>query len=196
METKVKPVLTEEMERNIIYGNFKVRESQRADNRLGSVRREIENRFKDEEDNRRRIIEQKRKSMQQEREKMKITDEKLRKERGQLKEERKRVSKQRRKETKEIEVEMEMENVAEEENLKFEADIDNIESNSPVSSLERSISRSPDQYQKIRVEISKMLMENEIETEVKKFRKRQQEGDFQSSESAQLDLDSKGDPKT
>lgn len=182
METKVKPVLTEEMERNIIYGNFKVRESQRADNRLGSVRREIENRFKDEEDNRRRIIEQKRKSMQQEREKMKITDEKLRKERGQLKEERKRVSKQRRKETKEIEVEMEMENVAEEENLKFEADIDNIESNSPVSSLERSISRSPDQYQKIRVEISKMLMENEIETEVKKFRKRQQEGDFQSSE--------------
>lgn len=182
VETKVKPVLTEEMERNIIYGNFKVKESHCADNRLGSVRREIENRFKDEEDNRRRIIEHKTKTMQQEREKKKIIDEKLRKERGQLKEERKRGSKQRRKESNEIKVEMEMEKVAEVENLNFEADIDNIESNSPMSSLERSISRSPDHYQKIGVEISKMLQKNEIETEVKNFRKRQHDGDFQSSE--------------
>merc|ERR1712024_317219 len=51
-----KPVLTEEMERSIIYGNFKKKEKTRED-KLVDVKKEIEARFKAEEERRKRILE-------------------------------------------------------------------------------------------------------------------------------------------
>merc|ERR1712228_101325 len=58
-EQTSKPVLTEEMERSIIYGNFKKKEKTRED-KLVDVKKEIEARFKAEEERRKRILEEKR----------------------------------------------------------------------------------------------------------------------------------------
>merc|ERR1711915_549755 len=55
---KQKPVLTEEMERKIIYGSFKKKETR--EEKLIAVKREIEARFKEEEIRRKKEREEKR----------------------------------------------------------------------------------------------------------------------------------------
>merc|ERR1712025_969920 len=57
-DPKTKPVLTEEMERSIIYGNFKKKESSSREDKLVAVKKEIESRFKAEEERRRRLMEE------------------------------------------------------------------------------------------------------------------------------------------
>jgi len=181
VEPKSKPVLTEEMERNIIYGNFKMKDPANRDDKLVAVKREIENRFKEEEEKRKRLIEEKRKAEEKEREKLRIADERLRKERERLKEEKKK-NKQRRKGNKEAEYEEE--SLAEEVQCEVEAEAedDKMKKISPAVSRARSRSASPDQYQKIKLEISKMFKENEVETKLKKAKKRHLERDSQSPE--------------
>merc|ERR1712098_464963 len=81
-EMKNKPVLTEEMERSIIYGGFKKKEDKNVkketrEDKLIAVRREIEARFKAEEERRRKISEEKRKAEEKEKERMRIAEEKL-----------------------------------------------------------------------------------------------------------------------
>merc|ERR1712098_724762 len=76
-EMKNKPVLTEEMERSIIYGGFKKKEDktikkETREDKLIAVRREIEARFKAEEERRRKISEEKRKAEEKEKERMRI----------------------------------------------------------------------------------------------------------------------------
>merc|ERR1711915_549127 len=55
LPVKQKPILTEEMERKIIYGNFKKKESR--EDKLIAVKREIEARFKEEEVRKKKILE-------------------------------------------------------------------------------------------------------------------------------------------
>merc|ERR1712029_468997 len=89
---KQKPVLTEEMERSIIYGGFKKKS---REDKLVAVKREIEARFKAEEERGRRAVEKKREAEEKEREKQRIAEEKLRREREKLKEEKKRLQEMR-----------------------------------------------------------------------------------------------------
>ena len=181
VEPKLKPILTEEMERNIIYGNFKMKDPIHREDKLLSVKREIENRFKEEEEKRKRMVEEKRKAEEKEREKLRVAEERIRKERERLKEE-KRRSKQRRKENKEeIEMETEEGNIVEDVNFDVEAEDDRIRPRSPpVAPPERPRAQSPNQYQKIKLEISKMFKENEVEAKVNKAEKRQLEDDKDS----------------
>jgi hypothetical protein len=90
VEVKSKPVLTEEMERNIIYGNFKMKDTASRDDKRIAVKREIENLFKEEEEKKRRINEEKRKAEEKESEKIRLVEERRRREREKLKEEKKR----------------------------------------------------------------------------------------------------------
>ena len=172
VDVKSKPVLTEEMERSIIYGNFKMKDPASRDDKRVAVKREIENLFKEEEEKKKRINEEKRKAEEKEREKFRIAEERLRKEREKLKEEKKR-NKQRRKETKEDAEESLVENV------EIEAEEDSNQHLSSASSPTRTRSKSPDQYQKIQFEISKMFKENETGTRAEK---RPLERDSQSPE--------------
>ena len=174
VETKSKPVLTEEMERRIIYGNFKMKDPASRDDKRVAVKREIENLFKEEEEKKKRINEEKRKAEEKEREKFRIAEERLRKEREKSKEEKKR-NKQRRKETKEDAEESLTENVE----IEAEAEDDPKQQLSTASSPTRTRSKSPDQYQKIQFEISKMFKENETGTRAEK---RPLERDSQSPE--------------
>merc|ERR1711934_1019058 len=108
---KPKPVLTEEMEREIIFGSFKkekkvekkeevmppiknVDKKESREEKLQSVRKEIEARFREEEERRRKEKEDKEEKMKKEREKQRKHEEKLQKERERLlkekREERKR----------------------------------------------------------------------------------------------------------
>merc|ERR1712150_139151 len=80
VEVKSKPVLTEEMERSIIYGNFKMKDPVSRDDKRVAVKREIENLFKEEEEKKKRINEKKRKAEEKEREKLRMAEERLRKE--------------------------------------------------------------------------------------------------------------------
>ena len=181
VEAKSKPVLTEEMERSIIYGNFKMKDPASRDEKRVDVRREIENRFKEEEKEkemkRRRLNEEKRKAEEKEREKFRIAEERLRKEREKNKEEKKR-NKQRRKESKE-DTEAELEEATFTESVEIEAEDDSHQQLSSASSPVRSRSRSPDQYQKIQFEISKMFRESEAGARAEK---RPLERDSQSPE--------------
>merc|ERR1712106_1293660 len=161
-----KPVLTEEMERKIIYGGFKKKESR--EDKLTAVKREIEARFKEEEARKIKLQEEKRKAEEKEREKQRLNDEKLKKERDKLKEE-KRKLKQSEKSAKENEEAMalledkepntsEKETTAEpSEDVSMEPSMEN----TPKSSPSRSREKSPDQYQKIKMEIMKIDIEIE-----------------------------------
>merc|ERR1711948_168151 len=70
---KPKPVLTEEMEREIIFGSFikdkKGEKKESREDKLQSVRKEIEARFREEEERRRREKQEKEERMRKEREK-------------------------------------------------------------------------------------------------------------------------------
>merc|ERR1712240_278669 len=74
---KPKPVLTEEMERQIIYGSFKKKESR--EDKLKAVKKEIELRFKEEEEKRRREKEEREERDRKERNKQRLQDEKMKK---------------------------------------------------------------------------------------------------------------------
>merc|ERR1712226_113277 len=63
---KPKPVLTEEMERKIIYGSFK---KESREDKLKAVKKEIEMRFKEEEEKRRREKEEREERERKERNK-------------------------------------------------------------------------------------------------------------------------------
>eukprot|EP00090_Calanus_glacialis_P022726 TRINITY_DN35017_c0_g1_i1.p1 TRINITY_DN35017_c0_g1~~TRINITY_DN35017_c0_g1_i1.p1 ORF type:complete len:1597 (+),score=610.53 TRINITY_DN35017_c0_g1_i1:88-4878(+) len=163
---KQKPVLTEEMERKIIYGGFKKKESR--EDKLNAVKREIETRFKEEETRKLKLQEEKRKAEEKEREKQRLNDEKLKKERERLREE-KRKLKEAEKSSKENEEVLAMledkdpepsvNETTEEpsEDASMETSIEN----TPKSSPPRSREKSPDQYQKIKMEIMKIDIEIE-----------------------------------
>jgi len=159
-EQTSKPVLTEEMERSIIYGNFKKKEKTRED-KLVDVKKEIEARFKAEEERRKRILEEKRKAEEKEREKQRLADEKLRREKEKLREE-KRKTKQRLEELKikekSPEPEPEDSMIAEEEE----------ECEEQPPSPKRARGKSPDQYEKIKMEIKKIDREIEKKQEARK----------------------------
>eukprot|EP00092_Neocalanus_flemingeri_P067369 GFUD01082219.1.p1 GENE.GFUD01082219.1~~GFUD01082219.1.p1 ORF type:complete len:1634 (-),score=566.26 GFUD01082219.1:275-5176(-) len=176
-QAKQKPVLTEEMERKIIYGGFKKKESR--EDKLTAVKREIETRFKEEEARKNKVQEEKRKAEEKEREKQKQNEEKLRQEREKLKEE-KRKTKQSKKSAKENEEVMalledkepdtsEKETIAEpSEDVSVESSVDN----TPKSSPPRSREKSPDQYQKIKMEIMKIDIEIEKKQAARQAEKR------------------------
>jgi len=163
---KQKPVLTEEMERKIIYGGFKKKESR--EDKLNAVKREIETRFKEEETRKLKLQAEKRKAEEKEREKQRLIDEKLKKERERLRDE-KRKLKEAEKSTKENEEVLAMledkdpepsvKETTEEpsEDVSMETSIEN----TPKSSPPRSREKSPDQYQKIKMEIMKIDIEIE-----------------------------------
>merc|ERR1711972_310742 len=165
-EMKNKPVLTEEMERSIIYGGFKKKEDkpvkkETREDKLVAVRREIEARFKAEEERRRKISEEKRKSEEKEKERMRLAEEKLKREREKLKEE-KRKTRKRLEELQKSEEPVVEEGPEEEENMGTEMETDVISTEaSPVASPKRARSKSPDQYEKIKMEIRKIDMEIE-----------------------------------
>jgi len=179
-QVKQKPVLTEEMERKIIYGGFKKKESR--EDKLTAVKREIEARFKEEEARKIKLQEEKRKAEEKEREKQRLNDEKLKKERDKLKEE-KRKLKQSEKSAKENEEAMalledkepntsEKETTAEpSEDVSMESSVDN----TPKSSPPRSREKSPDQYQKIKMEIMKIDIEIEKKQAARQAVKRKDE---------------------
>ena len=161
-----KPVLTEEMERSIIYGNFKKKEKTRED-KLVDVKKEIEARFKAEEERRKRILEEKRKAEEKEREKQRLAEEKLKKEKEKLREE-KRKTKQRLEELriKEKDPEAELEEeamIVVEMNAKEEDEIDD-----QPPSPKKARDKSPDQYEKIKMEIKKIDREIEKKQEARK----------------------------
>ena len=159
-EQTSKPVLTEEMERSIIYGNFKKKEKTRED-KLVDVKKEIEARFKAEEERRKRILEEKRKAEEKEREKQRLADEKLRREKEKLREE-KRKTKQRLEELKIKEQSPE----PEPEDSMNEEEEEVCEEQPP--SPKRTRDKSPDQYEKIKMEIKKIDMEIEKKQEARK----------------------------
>ena len=161
-----KPVLTEEMERSIIYGNFKKKEKTRED-KLVDVKKEIEARFKAEEERRKRILEEKRKAEEKEREKQRLAEEKLKREKEKLREE-KRKTKQRLEELrikeKDPEPELEEEAMIEDEIITKEEDNTDEEPPSPKKARDKS----PDQYEKIKMEIKKIDREIEKKQEARK----------------------------
>jgi len=165
LPVKQKPILTEEMERKIIYGNFKKKESR--EDKLIAVKREIEARFKEEEVRKKKILENKRKSEEKEREKLRIHEEKLRKEREKLKEERRKLHLVE-KSAKEVDdVQPALDNCVDESESETpgeQIEDDNVEasiSSSPIKSPSKSREKSPDQYQRIKMEIMKIDIEIE-----------------------------------
>jgi len=164
-DPKTKPVLTEEMERSIIYGNFKKKESSSREDKLVAVKKEIESRFKAEEERRRRLMEEKRKAEEKEREKMRLAEEKLKKEREKLKEE-KRKTRKRLEELKAKDSVESMdtedtviEEIAEEETVGIETE------EAPSVSPKKERSKSPDQYEKIKMKIKELDKEIEKKQE-------------------------------
>jgi len=193
-EMKNKPVLTEEMERSIIYGGFKKKEDkpvkkETREDKLVAVRREIEARFKAEEERRRKISEEKRKSEEKEKERMRLAEEKLKREREKLKEE-KRKTRKRLEELQKSEEPVVEEGPEEEENMETEMETDVISTEaSPVASPKRARSKSPDQYEKIKMEIRKIDMEIEKKT---KARRVEQEVEHSRSSSITPEPEHKG----
>ena len=174
-----KPVLTEEMERSIIYGNFKKKESR--EDKLVAVKREIESRFKAEEERRAKIMEEKRKAEAKEREKIRLAEEKLRREREKLKEEKRKTkqlleelkNKEKEDEREQEEEPMEEENEEEEEG---EGEEDNDEELSePTGGTKRKREDSPDQYEKIKMEIRKIDLEIEKKEKARRVEKKVEE---------------------
>jgi len=179
---KQKPVLTEEMERKIIYGGFKKKESR--EDKLTAVKREIETRFKEEEARKIKLQEEKRKAEDKEREKQRLNDEKLKKEREKLKEEKKKLrqSEKSAKENEEVqalldEKEPTPEEEEEETNAEPSEDISVVSSveDTPKSSPPRDREKSPDQYQKIKMEIMKIDIEIEKKQAARQAEKRKDE---------------------
>jgi len=163
---KQKPVLTEEMERKIIYGGFKKKETR--EDKLNAVKREIETRFKEEEARKLKLQTEKRKADEKEREKQRINDEKLKKERERIREEKRKIKEAEKsaKENEEVTAMLEDkdpepcldEATAEpSEDVSMEPSMEN----TPKSSPPRSREKSPDQYQKIKMEIMKIDIEIE-----------------------------------
>ena len=175
-DQKSKPVLTEEMERSIIYGSFKKKETR--EDKLVAVKREIEARFKAEEERRKRILEEKRKAEEKEREKQRQADEKLRKEREKLREE-KRKTKKKLEELKmkeqDTEPEPEEESVMQDEAVKDEVIEEEKDKEELPTSYKRAREKSPDQYEKIKMEIKKIDKEIELKQEARRIVQSSQE---------------------
>jgi len=161
---KLKPVLTEEMERKIIYGGFTTKRKESREDKLNAVKREIEARFKEEEARKLKLQTEKRKAEEKEREKQRINEEKLRKEREKFREERRKL-KEAEKAAKENEEETAMLEDKDPEPSENETPAEQNENasleNTPKSSPPRSRDKSPDQYQKIKMEIMKIDIEIE-----------------------------------
>ena len=162
-----KPVLTEEMERSIIYGNFKKKEKTRED-KLVDVKKEIEARFKAEEERRKRILEEKRKAEEKEREKQRLAEEKLKKEKEKLREEKRKTKlklEELRLKERDLEPEPEEEPSIEDDEL-IEKESEEMDEQPP--SPKRTRDKSPDQYEKIKMEIKKIDREIEKKQEARK----------------------------
>jgi len=161
---KLKPVLTEEMERKIIYGGFTTKKKETREDKLNAVKREIEARFKEEETRKQKLQTEKRKAEEKEREKQRINEEKFRKEREKLREERRKLKEAEKaaKENEEVTAMLEDKDPEPSENETPAEPNENASlENTPKSSPPRSREKSPDQYQKIKMEIMKIDIEIE-----------------------------------
>jgi len=161
---KPKPVLTEEMERKIIYGGFTNKKKESREDKLNAVKREIEARFKEEEARKLKLQAEKRKAEEKEREKQRINEEKLRKEREKLREERRKLKEAEKaaKENEEVSAMLEDKEPEPSEAEPPEEPSENASmENTPKSSPPASREKSPDQYQKIKMEIMKIDIEIE-----------------------------------
>jgi len=179
-QIKQKPVLTEEMERKIIYGSFKKKESR--EDKLIAVKKEIEARFKEEETRKIKAQEEKRKAEAKEREKQRLHEEKLKKEREKLKEEKRKLrhSEKVAKENEELSETLEgkeQECVSEQEAVveQIEKVCEDEEVNAQKSSPEKIRDKSPDQYEKIKMEIMKIDIEIEKKQAALKADKRKED---------------------
>jgi len=161
----VKPVLTEEMERNIIYGNFQRKPERGREVKLNQVKMEIEARFKEEESRKQKHQEEKRKAEQKLREKQRMAEEKARKERERLREERKKsvpaIQPEDEVSTESNLIVEEQENETGEEMT--ESSMENTPRSSPppptAAAPAPTREKSPDQYEKIKMEIRKINSE-------------------------------------
>ena len=188
---KPKPVLTEEMEREIIFGSFmkdkkgekketkeeamptiskKVEKKESREDKLQSVRKEIEARFREEEERRRREKQEKEERMRKEREKQRKHEEKLQKEREKLLKER-RMERKRQRVDEELFAKEAPADVTEED----EEAMDTSEKENEADSEE--VPKSPEftnPYERIKEEILKMEKEK---AEMDKKRKMEKEAE-------------------
>ena len=192
---KPKPVLTEEMEREIIFGSFKkekkvekkemkeevmpptkkIDKKESREEKLQSVRKEIESRFREEEDRRKKEKQEREERMKKEREKQRKHEEKLQKEREKLLKE-KREERKRQKVDKELLVKEAAADVEQE----YEA-MDTTEIEAEVEAEEEP--RSPEftnPYERIKEEILKMEKEK-----AEMDKKRQMEKEAEEREEAE-----------
>ena len=189
---KPKPVLTEEMEREIIFGSFKkekkvekkeevmppikkVDKKESREEKLQSVRKEIEARFREEEERRRKEKEDREEKMKKEREKQRKHEEKLQKEREKL-------LKERREEQKRQKVDEELLVKEAAEDIEQDEAMDTTENVAEVEAVEEP-PKSPaftNPYERIKEEILKMEKEK-----AEMDRKRQMEKEAEEMEEAE-----------
>merc|ERR1719239_892247 len=192
---KPKPVLTEEMEREIIFGSFKkekkvekkeeampptkkVDKKESREEKLQSVRKEIEARFREEEERRRKEKQDREEKMKKEREKQRKHEEKLQKEREKLLKER-REEQKRQKVDEELLVKEAAPDVEQDEAM------DTTE-NEAEAEAEEEPRKSPEftnPYERIKEEILKMEKEKAEMDRKRQMEKEAEEGEEEESRS-------------
>ena len=194
---KPKPVLTEEMEREIIFGSFKkekkvekkeevmpptkkVDKKESREEKLQSVRKEIEARFREEEERRRKEKEDREEKMRKEREKQRKHEEKLQKEREKAQKEREKLLKERREEQKRQKVDDELLVKEAAEEIEQDEAMDTTENEAEAEEEPPKSPEFTNPYERIKEEILKMEKEK-----AEMDRKRQMEKEAEEREEAE-----------